>query len=546
MRMMMTAAVAMCTAIAAASAAQAQATLDAPMGEFQQRSLDSGVIANVEGRSSVAFSELVHTPRASWTRLHFSEVKLERGSRVRVTSLLDGEVQELDAATMEMWGNATAFFNGDTVLVELIAGPNTSENRIKMDRVRVEVLSAQQIGLCGICNTDDREPSDEDWSGRLAPGGCSAGVFNTNSCMVSAGHCMPGNNVVQFNVPNSTGNCFTQNPPVADQFPITDEIFENNGVGNDWAVFTTGTNNMGQTIYDRYGEYRPLAESPANQGQSVQVWGYGQSETCTLTHTQQLSNGIIVQRNGSTYSHTADTTGGNSGSAFLHNDEIIGVVTHCPCPNVVTRIDVSDFAAAIVDLCPTPIPNNDTCDDSTVITDGTYAFSNEGATTTGPDEGGPCDQAGETNIEADVWFGYSPTCTGELTVGVCDSDFATRLAIYPIECPTEPGTAIACTTTGCPTNTRSQLTIPVQQGVPVRFRIGGRFGATGEGVLTVSCQEVTQCPSDLNSDSTVNVSDMLQLLGEWGDCAGCDADLNDDNVVNVSDLLILLGEWGSC
>lgn len=51
---------------------------------------------------------------------------------------------------------------------------------------------------------------------------------------------------------------------------------------------------------------------------------------------------------------------------------------------------------------------------------------------------------------------------------------------------------------------------------------------------------------DLNTDGSVNVSDMLALLGEWGDCEGeiCPADLNGDGAVNVSDLLTLLGNWG--
>jgi hypothetical protein len=50
---------------------------------------------------------------------------------------------------------------------------------------------------------------------------------------------------------------------------------------------------------------------------------------------------------------------------------------------------------------------------------------------------------------------------------------------------------------------------------------------------------------DLNGDGVVNVSDLLALLGAWGQCAGtCPADLNEDGIVNVSDLLILLANWG--
>jgi len=61
--------------------------------------------------------------------------------------------------------------------------------------------------------------------------------------------------------------------------------------------------------------------------------------------------------------------------------------------------------------------------------------------------------------------------------------------------------------------------------------------------------DTPDCPGDLNGDGVVNVSDLLILLGNWGECPGtaeCVGDLNDDGVVNVSDLLILLGAWGEC
>ncbi|MCH7849592.1 MAG: hypothetical protein IIB53_14675 [Planctomycetes bacterium] len=52
---------------------------------------------------------------------------------------------------------------------------------------------------------------------------------------------------------------------------------------------------------------------------------------------------------------------------------------------------------------------------------------------------------------------------------------------------------------------------------------------------------------DLDGDGTVGVSDLLILLGAWGqcdDCNDCIADLDGDCVVGVKDLLILLGNWG--
>jgi hypothetical protein len=56
---------------------------------------------------------------------------------------------------------------------------------------------------------------------------------------------------------------------------------------------------------------------------------------------------------------------------------------------------------------------------------------------------------------------------------------------------------------------------------------------------------VVDCPEDVNDDGTVNVSDILALIGAWG-TADDSADVNGDGIVDVSDLLSLVGAWGPC
>ena len=53
------------------------------------------------------------------------------------------------------------------------------------------------------------------------------------------------------------------------------------------------------------------------------------------------------------------------------------------------------------------------------------------------------------------------------------------------------------------------------------------------------------CPQDITSDYTVNVDDLLELIGNFG-CEDCDSDVNRDGVANISDLLQLLDGWGDC
>lgn len=54
------------------------------------------------------------------------------------------------------------------------------------------------------------------------------------------------------------------------------------------------------------------------------------------------------------------------------------------------------------------------------------------------------------------------------------------------------------------------------------------------------------CAADLNGDAVVGASDLAELLGSWGECAGCPADFDGDGVVGPTDLAMLLGAWGVC
>ena len=330
--------------------------MDNPVEVIRPYPASSGVVANAADAATVAFAEHVQIAETLWVRIYFGEVHLAQGSYVRITSLLDGEVQILDAGAMEMWGNASAYFNGNNVTVELVAGARTAGNLLEITQIGVQLqpdIAMGDPGQCGICGADDRASSHERWTARLLPAGCTASVYNEQSCMVTAGHCVGGSMVVQFNVPSSDPDCSLNNPPVADQFPAATIGAVNGGVGNDWGVLEAGTNNLGQKPYDRYGVVRPIATTVAPTGAAVEITGYGVDQTCMLTQTQQAASGSICSVFATYYEHDVDASFGNSGSALIRNDEIIGINTHCPCCNRATRVDRADFTAAR-DACPAP------------------------------------------------------------------------------------------------------------------------------------------------------------------------------------------------
>jgi len=337
-------------------AALAQSTLDFPMGEKLDYRLDSGMQLNRGSQLEVVYADAVSIADAVWVRLYFDQVDLAAGSFIRVTSAWDGEVQELDAKGLAMWNNTTAYFNGDTVSLELLAAPGTS-NHVVLGQAGVHVVPGRgpcADADCGICGVDNRSLSTELWTGRIVPVGCTGSIISTDSCVVSAGHCVGSDDTLQFNVPASSSNCGTYNPPVADQFPITNRQYVNGGVGNDWAVMTVGTNNLGQTPYERYGQMRPVAVALANANDPCDNWGYGvDNDNPTRSQVQQTHSGDVLARYSDHYTFDLDMTYGNSGSALLKNGEIIGILTHCSfsCLNYATRIDLAAFAAARASLC---------------------------------------------------------------------------------------------------------------------------------------------------------------------------------------------------
>ncbi len=170
---------------------------------------------------------------------------------------------------------------------------------------------------------------------------------------------------------------------------------------------------------------------------------------------------------------------------------------------------------------------NDLCANAQTVPDGATAFTTALATTDGPTLPTSCDPGGANATGQDVWFNYTATCSGILTVGTCGSaTFDTRVAVYSTDspacaCPTDNTLLKVCNDNGagCAPATTSEAFLPVSQGNCYKIRIGGAGSQTGSGTLTVTCmpdvcndaKPVAVPSTTVGSTKNVNANDNLGL-----------------------------------
>ncbi|MEE2719371.1 MAG: FG-GAP-like repeat-containing protein, partial [Planctomycetota bacterium] len=77
--------------------------------------------------------------------------------------------------------------------------------------------------------------------------------------------------------------------------------------------------------------------------------------------------------------------------------------------------------------------------------------------------------------------------------------------------------------------------------------IGERDLRGGRGLAsTLGVYDNPRCLGDADGDQVVDVSDLLVVISEWGECNGCTCDFNLDGMVDVMDLLEVIAAWGAC
>jgi hypothetical protein len=140
---------------------------------------------------------------------------------------------------------------------------------------------------------------------------------------------------------------------------------------------------------------------------------------------------------------------------------------------------IPEFTLTILDITP---PENDFCECATPVGEVVnLPFETRYASFDGP---GLC-MTGDN-----IWYCYTPSCTGPATVSLCGSTFDTMLAVYD-GCSCYPvGPMIDCNDDYC--GLQSQITFDAIAGHEYLIEVGGSGDAVGAGVLTIECVS-TQC-----------------------------------------------------
>ncbi len=155
---------------------------------------------------------------------------------------------------------------------------------------------------------------------------------------------------------------------------------------------------------------------------------------------------------------------------------------------------------------PQATPTKDDCSHATAIGDVTdLAFDTTDATFDGP---------GLCMTGPNIWYSYTASCTGEATVSLLGSAYDTMLAVYSgTNCYPDSGDMIGCND-DAGGSYQSELTFAVTSGQRYLIEVGGYGSATGQGVISISC-EGAEPPPTTNKDDCAHAN----AIGEVKDLA---------------------------
>jgi hypothetical protein len=137
--------------------------------------------------------------------------------------------------------------------------------------------------------------------------------------------------------------------------------------------------------------------------------------------------------------------------------------------------------------------------------------------------------ANEVPDGCDITDGTSEDCNGNDRPDECDVEFGfsedCNQNWIPDECDLASGYSEDCN----------------ENWIPDECDIAD---GTSEDINDNGIPDECETLEDVNGDGVVDVTDLLELLADWGETGVCD--FNGDGIVDVTDLLMLLAAWGPC
>jgi V8-like Glu-specific endopeptidase len=331
-------------------------------------------------RPRVVYSEVISYPNAAWIRLHFDSPLLSEGpdgrnrSFLRVSSLEDDADQILDAHGLALWRNSSGAFNGERVLVELFAYPNTGASHVAVGRVHVAVR-VPNADRAQECEIDDRIRSADPRSGRLSYFNgveqwievCTAFLVNHGSnSLLTAGHCCAVMDfdeeeippIVEFHVPTSLPDGTLRSSDPEDQYPLDPASlqFQDLGVANDWCFFGAfDSTETGLSPFEaQQSTYRLASAAPTADGSLLLITGYGRDDGVDNV-IEQTAAGSYLTLFGDELRYDVFTEPGDSGAPVEHlcRGLTYGIHAHGACSplhdyNQGTAVNHAALADALV------------------------------------------------------------------------------------------------------------------------------------------------------------------------------------------------------
>jgi hypothetical protein len=146
------------------------------------------------------------------------------------------------------------------------------------------------------------------------------------------------------------------------------------------------------------------------------------------------------------------------------------------------------------------VPANDNCANATAISEvENLAFSTANATFDGP---------GVIMNSKNIWYVYTASCTGQVTISLCGSAYDTLMAVYSgSTCPPTYGRLVAYNDDFC--DFQSQVTINAVAGSKYLIEVGGYQNYNGSGVLTIRCPNTVEndnCASAISVGAVTNLA----------------------------------------